>query len=87
MHHPDYTPERRAHALWWIDHVNLIGRDDIDEATRITAVIGLLICDDTGFIKADDLPGAFTDPWLQDTAQELLREARQDDASRGLEDE
>lgn len=79
MHHPNYTPEKRAHALAWIRGTGLLDRDDLDVSARLTAVIGLLICDDSGFISADDLTTALVDPWLREVAWQLLIEARSDD--------
>lgn len=71
----DLSDERRATALRWIQGERLLDAP-IDYPTRLTAVVGLLICDDAGHIKQADLLEALNDPSVVQIARTLLREAR-----------
>lgn len=80
MTHPtplaNYSPERRAHALSWIRGEGLLTAPISYEA-RLLAAVGLLICDDQGRIKQEDLNRAMGDPSIRQAGRALLREARQ----------
>lgn len=71
----DFSPERRAHALAWIRGEQLLDAS-VSEDARIIAAVGLLICNDTGFLKQTELDAAMTDPSIVQAARTLLDEAR-----------
>lgn len=71
----DYSDERRATALSYLRGEGVLD-SDISESARVMCAVGLLICDDQGFIKKAELEAAMRDPSVVNAAENLLREAR-----------
>jgi hypothetical protein len=71
----DFSDERRAAALSWLRSEGLLDDPNLSHEARLTAAVGLLICDDAGRIKQADLEAAFQDPTILQAAETLLQEA------------
>lgn len=72
----NFSPERRATAISWIQGEGLL-TSDVSYQARLLAAVGLLICDDAGRIARADLDAAMTDASIIQAARSLLREAQQ----------
>lgn len=50
---------------------------DLPESARLTYVVGGLVCNDTGFLRQDDLEAGMANPEVLQAAVEILAKARQ----------
>lgn len=71
------SDERRAHGIAWIRGEGLL-TSGVSDGAQLLAAVGLLICDDVGFMKQDDLDAAMNDPSVIQAARKLLADARED---------
>lgn len=71
----DFSPERRAHVLSYIQGSGLLTHPDLDDGARLLCVVGTLICDDQGRMSKSDLEDAYADPSVRQVAAQLLKEA------------
>lgn len=72
------SDERRTHAISWIRGEGLLTSGVGDEA-QLLAALALLVCNDLGYAKQDDLEAALNDPSAIQAARKLLADAREDD--------
>ncbi len=70
----DFSPEWAEHAIDYIRRNGLLERELSQEALRVMA-IGLLICDDNGMFRPEDMHEALDDPSIINAADQLLRKA------------
>ncbi len=70
----DYSPEWLQHAIDYIIDNRMLERELSPEALRVMAV-GLLICDDNGMFRPEDLHEALDDPTILNVADQILRKA------------
>lgn len=70
----DFDPEWIQHGVDYIIINRMLERDLSPEALRLLAV-SLLICDDTGMFRPEDLHEALDDPTILNVADQMLRKA------------
>lgn len=70
----DFSPEWISHGIDYIKRNNLLDRELTTEALRVMA-IGLLICDDNGMFREEDLREALDDPTIVNVADQMLKKA------------
>ncbi len=70
----DYSPEWLQHGVDYIIINRMLERDLSPEALRLLAV-SLLICDDTGMFRPEDLQEALDDPTILNVADQMLKKA------------
>lgn len=68
---PAISRERRRHVMRLIKRSGILTADVSDDA-RVTYVLGALVCDDTGYLKKDDLTRAAQNPRLLALAENML---------------
>ncbi|WP_166390272.1 hypothetical protein [Nocardioides ochotonae] len=73
---PDYSPERRQHAIGTIQGSGVLTHPALNESDRLLYAVGCLIADDTGMFPLAHLNLAMSDPSLVQAARTLLEEAR-----------
>jgi hypothetical protein len=72
----DLSDERREHAISWIRGEGLL-TSPISHDAKILACIALLVCNDLGFAKQEELEAAAADPSAVQAASKLLTDARE----------
>ena len=73
-HTLDMSEARYATALSWLD-ANREKLTHVDHEARVVAVVGLLICDEVGFVSRPALVSALGDPRAVSAANLLLNGA------------
>ena len=70
----DFSPEWIQHSIDYIVENRFLERDLSQEALRVMAV-SLLICDDNGMFRPEDLHEALDDPTILNVADQILKKA------------
>jgi hypothetical protein len=73
---PNMSGQRRRHMLRMIEGEGVLDAD-LPESARLTYVVGGLMCNDTGFLRQDDLQAGMANPQVLQAAVEILAKARQ----------
>ena len=73
---PNLSPQRRSHMLRMVEGEGVLDAD-LPESTRLTYVVGGLVCNDIGFLRQDDLQAGMANPEVLQAAVEILAKARQ----------
>ncbi|MFP1153592.1 hypothetical protein ACK280_15980 [Mycobacterium sherrisii] len=73
---PNLSRQRRRHMLRMIEGEGVLDAD-LPESARLTYVVGGLMCNDTGFLRQDDLQAGMANPEVLQAAVEILAKARQ----------
>lgn len=73
-HRADFSRERRRTALSWVRGEGLL-TSGVSADAMVTAVVGLLICDNTGRVTKTALASAMADPSVLQAAESILDEA------------
>jgi hypothetical protein len=73
---PNLSRQRRRHMLRMIEGEGVLDAD-LPESARLTYVVGGLVCNDTGFLRQDDLQAGMANPEVLQAAVEVLAKARQ----------
>ncbi|MFV8314949.1 hypothetical protein [Mycobacterium sp. 23] len=73
---PNLSRQRRRHMLRMIEGQGVLDAD-LPESARLTYVVGGLVCNDTGFLRQDDLEAGMANPEVLQAAVEILAKARQ----------
>lgn len=72
----DYSPQWMQHAVDYILDNGMLDRDLSADSLRLLAV-SLLICDDNGMFRPEDLQEALDDPTILNVADQILKKAAQ----------
>lgn len=73
---PNLSRQRRRHMLRMVEGEGVLDAD-LPESARLTYVVGGLVCNDTGFLRQDDLEAGMDNPEVLQAAVEVLAKARQ----------
>jgi hypothetical protein len=74
----NFSEERRAHAIRWLQANSVPTNPRLAEVDKLVAVVGLLVCDDTGLVSKAALDEACSDASTLQVAANILREAAGD---------
>lgn len=70
----DFSPEWIQHAIDYIVDNGMLDRGLKPDSLRLLAV-SLLICDDNGMFRPEDLHDALDDPTILNVADQILKKA------------
>ena len=70
----DFSEERRAHALRLLRAEKVLIDPRLSDDAKLLFCVSLLVCDDFGFARRDDVNRAVLDPSIINAARQIMAE-------------